>query len=151
MTVSLQHVRVRDAMHQGIFCCAGDTPVGEVAEIMATHRVHAVAVVDGRAGAPSAVVTDLDIVAAMAGGEARTAGQAAVTRPPSVSVDDRLDRAAQLMARHRVSHLIVTDAAHGHPIGILSTLDLAAVYAAARATDTSATDTSATDTKEGSP
>jgi CBS domain-containing protein len=33
------------------------------------------------------------------------------------------------MSEHGVSHLVVLDAANGHPIGILSTLDVAAVYA----------------------
>ena len=31
------------------------------------------------------------------------------------------------MAEHEVSHLIVTHAGTGHPVGVLSTLDLAAV------------------------
>lgn len=38
-------------------------------------------------------------------------------------------RAAQLMVEHGVAHLIVLDAASGHPIGVISTLDVAAVYA----------------------
>lgn len=46
-----------------------------------------------------------------------------------MSSDERLERAAQLMAEHGVSHLVVVDAADGHPIGVLSTLDLAVVYA----------------------
>jgi CBS domain-containing protein len=33
------------------------------------------------------------------------------------------------MLTHRVSHLVVTDAEAGRPIGILSTLDLAGVLA----------------------
>jgi CBS domain-containing protein len=34
------------------------------------------------------------------------------------------------MAEHGVTHLVVLDAAGGNPIGVLSTLDIAAVYAA---------------------
>jgi hypothetical protein len=33
------------------------------------------------------------------------------------------------MVEHALSHLIVIDAATGHPSGILSTLDVVAVYA----------------------
>jgi CBS domain-containing protein len=33
------------------------------------------------------------------------------------------------MAEHGVSHLVVVDAASRQPIGVLSTLDIAAVYA----------------------
>jgi CBS domain-containing protein len=33
------------------------------------------------------------------------------------------------MAEHGVSHLVVIDAAGGYPIGILSTLEVAALYA----------------------
>ena len=33
------------------------------------------------------------------------------------------------MSEHGVSHLVVLDAANGHPSGILSTLDVAALYA----------------------
>jgi CBS domain-containing protein len=34
-----------------------------------------------------------------------------------------------MMAEHGVSHLIVLDHAGGYPTGVLSTLDVAAVYA----------------------
>ena len=33
------------------------------------------------------------------------------------------------MTEHGVAHLVVVDAASGYPVGILSTLDLAALYA----------------------
>lgn len=37
---------------------------------------------------------------------------------------------ARQMVEHCVSHLVVVDPATGHPIGILSALDVAAAYAA---------------------
>jgi CBS domain-containing protein len=49
--------------------------------------------------------------------------------PLAVSADERLPRAAQLMAEHGVSHLVVLDAESGQPIGVLSTIDIATVYA----------------------
>jgi len=130
MTLELDHIRVHDAMHQGILSCAADAPLSEVAVIRATHRVHAVAIIDGESTRPRGVVSDLDVVAAIASRPEPTAAQVAATEPLAVSSEERLDRAAQLMAEHGVSHLIVVDAAGGQPVGVLSTLDLAAVYAA---------------------
>jgi CBS domain-containing protein len=129
MTDQLDRMRVQDVMHRGLLSCAGDAPLGEVAGIMARHRVHAVAVINGDGRRPVGVVSALDVVAAMACGAELNALQAAVTEPLSVSADDSLHRAAQLMAEHAVTHLVVQDAADGHPIGVLSTLDLATVLA----------------------
>ena len=42
----------------------------------------------------------------------------------SILSDEDLGRAAQLLAEHRVSHLVVRDERR-QPIGIVSTLDLA--------------------------
>lgn len=42
---------------------------------------------------------------------------------------ESLRRAAQMMAEHGVTHLVVLDAASGYPVGVLSTLDVAAAYA----------------------
>jgi CBS domain-containing protein len=52
-----------------------------------------------------------------------TAGNLAALEPIAVAPDDGLDRAAQLMAEHDVSHLIVRSG--GEPVGIVSTLDVA--------------------------
>ncbi len=114
-------------MHRGILCCAADAPLTEVAGIMARHRVHAVAVTGGRNARPFGVVSDLDVVAGVLGGDQTTAGEVAATEPLSVSADERLDRAIQLMSEHGVAHLVVLEAASGYPIGVLSTLDVAAV------------------------
>jgi CBS domain-containing protein len=129
VTLQLDHIRVHDAMHQGILSCDADATLGEVAGIMATHRVHAVAITDGPSARPAGVVSDLDVVAAIASGEEPSAARAATSESPGVSSDERLDRAARLMAEHGVSHLVVVDAASRQPIGVLSTLDIAAVYA----------------------
>jgi CBS domain-containing protein len=129
MSPELAHVLVRDCMHRGILTCSADAPLSEVAGVMAKHRVHAVAITTGHGGRPAGVVSDLDVVAAVASGEERTAGQAAATEPLAVSADERIDRAARMMAEHGISHLIVLDHAGGFPTGVLSTLDVAAAYA----------------------
>jgi CBS domain-containing protein len=130
MTSLYRHVRVRDCMHPGILSCAGDAPLGEVAGIMAKHRVHAVAVTNGESRRVVAVASDLDVVGAAATGDEPTAMQLAATEPLTISADAPVAHAAQLMSEHGVAHLVVVDGASGSPVGILSTLDLAALYAA---------------------
>jgi CBS domain-containing protein len=115
-------------MHTGIFSCPGDAPLGEVAAMMARHRVHAIAVTNGERQRPVGVITTLDVVTAIASGGEPTAHQAAVTESISISSGEPLQHAAQLMAEHGVSHLVVLDSASGYPVGVLSTLDIAAAY-----------------------
>lgn len=131
MTSGLTHVRVLDCMHPGIFSCSGDAPLGEVAGIMATHRVHAVAVTNGDSERIVAVASDLDVIAAAASGKEPTAGQIAATEPLAISANAPIQNAAQMMTEHGVAHLVVLDAAGGYPVGILSTLDLAGLYSRA--------------------
>jgi CBS domain-containing protein len=127
----LEHLRVRDCMHAGVLTCTADTPLVEVAGIMAKHRVHAVAVMDDMRR-PIGLVAALDVVAAAIRDEHErvTARVATATEPLiTISTDAPLDRAAKLMTKHRVHHLIVVDPADGYPVGILSTLDVAVLVA----------------------
>jgi CBS domain-containing protein len=128
LSPDLGHVRVCDAMHAGILSCAPDAPLAEVAGVMAKHHVHAVAISRRRGGRLAAVVSDLDVAAAIASGEEPTALETAATEPVTVSANESLRRAAQLMSEHRVSHLVVVEGASGYPVGVLSTLDVAAAY-----------------------
>ena len=116
-------------MHPGVLTCAGDDSLRDVATIMAKHRVHAVVITGPNAARPVGVVSDLDVVAGMAAGAGLTASQAAATETLTVSADELLWAAAQLMSEHSVSHLLVVDGAGGFPVGVLSTLDIASVYA----------------------
>ena len=130
VTPTLDHVRVRDAMHPGTFSCSAAAPLRDVVAIMAHYRVHALVVLDTDGHGAIGVVSDRDVLAAVCGGDMnQTAGDAAATAPVTISGDERLDRAARLMAEHDVAHLVVLDHAHGHPTGMLSTLDIAAVIA----------------------
>jgi CBS domain-containing protein len=117
-------------MTTGVISCPPETPLREVAEIMAGHRVHAVYVFDDEAGELWGIVSDLDLVAAARGDlEHLTARDASVTPLVSVETYDSLDRAAQLLAENGVSHLAVIDPSTRRPVGVLSTLDLAQVIA----------------------
>jgi CBS domain-containing protein len=97
--------------------------------MMATHRVHAV-VVFGHDDVllPWGVVSDLDLVGAIeSGGPAKTVAASPVV---TVTIDDTLSRAAQLMREYSTSHLVVVaDESSPLPIGVLSTLDIARAFA----------------------
>ena len=131
---SLEHATVADAMHPGILSCEPDASLSEVAQIMATHHVHSVAVVGISYGKPECfvwgIISDLDLIAAGIRDNTEPtardlAGQPVIAVKPSTPLRD----AGEVMLTHRVSHLVVTDAEGGRPIGILSTLDVAGVLA----------------------
>ena len=132
---SLEHATVSDAMHPGILSCEPDATATEVARLMAAHHVHCVAVVGiSHETQPECfvwgIISDLDLVAAGIRDEQEPtardlAAQPVITVGPSVP----LREAGEAMLRNRVSHLVVTDAEAGRPIGILSTLDVAGVLA----------------------
>lgn len=109
----------------GIVSCPPDAPLDEVAWLMANNRVHAVVVVDDDAAEPP-VIADADLIAAADSGrfDQLSARDIAGTEAVSVRTDEPLDRAAQLLAEHGVTHLIVRERRR-LPVGILSTLDVA--------------------------
>jgi CBS domain-containing protein len=126
---ALSSVRVRDCMHAGTLTCAAEDSLQDVAAIMATYRVHAVVVTGTNGKRPVGVVSDLDVVAAVAADADCSAHEAAATEALTVSPDEPLRNAARLMNEHGVSHLLVVDGAGEYPVGVLSTLDIATAYA----------------------
>lgn len=122
---------VYDAMRMGVFSCPAETPLREVARIMATYRIHAVVVSElgerREVGRPWGILSDLDLARSAGQAADATAGSLARTELVTVEADDTLVRAAQLMVEHEVSHLVVVQRGSGHPVGVLSTLDLAGV------------------------
>lgn len=129
----LDSTKVGDVMHKGVVTTSLYAPMSEVARKMAANRIHCVVVWNEPARNESAelwgVVSDLDLVkiAATEDVTARTAGRSAATPALMIGPDETLDRAAQLMAEHEVTHLVVVDPGMVKPVGVLSTLDLAAV------------------------
>src|SRR6266702_8286196 len=115
-----QRTTVAEVMTPGVIHCAPETPLRKVAELMAEHRVHAVYVFDYGSEDDEAwqmwgLVSDLDLIAALPVIDERTAGESAVTPLVTVSLDERLDRAAQLMAETANAHLGVIDPRTGRP------------------------------------
>ena len=129
----LSRIRVGDVMHTGILTTDAETPLRTVAGLMARQHLHAVAVADpSLAGRPYAFVTALDVARAAAHDTEQTAGQAAARAQSDllmVSADERLSEAARKFVERGVSHAVVLDPGTAHPVGILSTLDVAAAYA----------------------
>jgi len=123
---------VVDVMNDGIIDCQPQTPLHEVASLMAENNMHCV-VVDGLARGPHhterlvwGVISDVDLMRAVArGGMDGEAGEIAATEIVTVNRGEEVQRAAQLMAEHECSHLIVTDPDTGSPVGIVSSLDVA--------------------------
>ena len=116
-------------MHAGVMTCAPDDSIRSVAATMANYRVHAVVVTKPNGTRPLGIVSDLDMVSAAAVGDADITALQAATEPLTISADESLEGAAKAMSKHAVSHLVVVDAAGGYPLGVLSTLDIAAVCA----------------------
>jgi CBS domain-containing protein len=132
---SLDRSTVSDAAHPGVISCDPDTSMIDVARLMATHRVHCVAVLapaHDRSGEPVVwgIISDLDLLQAGLGkGEAATArdlaGQSVISVEPTMPLTD----AAELMASRRVHHMVVVEPETLRPTGILSTLDIAGALA----------------------
>jgi CBS domain-containing protein len=131
---SADSLTVADVMTPGMIHCGPETPLREVAAMMARNHVHAVFVFDygfedDETTELWGLVSDLDLVAALPVVDERTAGNSAVTPLLTVSLDERLDRAAQLMSESGNAHLGVVDSRTGRPAGVISTLDVARAVA----------------------
>jgi CBS domain-containing protein len=118
-------------MHAGVITCPPDVTLRTVAGILAAHRIHAVVVAVGDAS-PCAVVTDRDVVFGHARGNLdRVTARDAATEPTiTIRSDLALRDASELMAHYGTSHVVVTGSGGRTPVGILSSLDVAAAIAA---------------------
>ena len=128
---SLEGVRVAEAMHRGVVTCRPETSLQTVARLMAAHRIHAVVVEPAAGTSAWTLVSDLDLVAAVAGGLSPdlTARQVSSTPELYVRPDENLVRASQLMRDYKTHHLIVLARRGDRPVGMISTLDVADVAA----------------------
>ena len=117
-------ITVADVMHRGVITCSPADRLEVVARAMADHAIHCVVAIDeGPPGEDDdrlwGVISDLDLVRGIRSRETLDAG--------TVSVDDPLEVAADLMLQRHVAHLVVE--ADGRPVGVLSTLDIARALA----------------------
>lgn len=133
---AVANATVEHAMRHGVLTCRPDTSMRHIARMMVSNGVHAVLVRGAGPGHPGgeeawSVVSDLDVTRA-AGRSVRgeqvvasdACGPALTARP-----EEKLTDAARRMADRHATHLVVLDEGTGEPVGVLSTLDIAAVWA----------------------
>lgn len=130
---SLEHATVADAMHPGLLTYDRNTPLTDLARMMATKHVHCIAVTDERERNGAficGIVSDLDLVqAGLRGGAEPTAGEIAHPSPVTVESTLALREAAGMMVAQDIAHLIVVEPRTHRPVGVLSTLDVAGILA----------------------
>jgi CBS domain-containing protein len=124
-TPSVEHARVGDAMNKSIVTCSPDSGIREMGRLMAGHHIHSLVILLD--GSPRwGLVSDVDIAqAAIARPDAAATDLAASAT--GITTDATLIHAIDVMREQRTSHLIVTGAEGGEPIGMISALDIAGV------------------------
>lgn len=135
LTPSFEHATVGDAMRPRVMTCDPETPLITVTQLMATEHVHAIVLLsedeDGRH--PRAIITDRDVLRAAPRVLELTAAEAAGGELLEARLAEPLADAAQRMAEHGTSHMLVVDDRTDRPVGVLSTLDVAGILAWGRA------------------
>ena len=126
---AFRNATVADVMTPGIITCGPETPLDVVAELMATHRVHAVAV--GGIAANHlvwGVIDSLELVRALRHPDLNPFAES-ISRAPMHGIEPSaaLHEAIRLMDEHNATHLVVID--RERPVGIVSTLDVAGAAA----------------------
>jgi CBS domain-containing protein len=134
LTPSFEHARVGDAMHPRVLTCDPQTTMVTVAQRMASERVHAIVVLRETVDAkgvvgrrPWGILTDRDVLRCAAAIADRTAEDIAMGGVLIVHPDDRLDDVAERMLEQNTSHAVVVEPRIDRPVGVLSTLDIAAI------------------------
>lgn len=126
--------KVSDAMRPGVFSCTPETHLAGLARTLVNHRIHCVIIRrfggQDESDSPWGIISDLDVVASAArDAHEDMAWSVARTAPVTITADDSLKHAAELMAEHQLTHLVVVQPESGQPVGVLSTLDIAGVLA----------------------
>lgn len=126
---------VRDLMHKGLVTCQTNTPLGQVASLLAEHHVHALVVTD-ESSKPAGIITDFDLMAgewlstdqeSLAVMKKLTAGELMSSPIDSVQADMALPEAARLLMEKQVYRLLVMEGSE--PAGVLSVSDIVASLA----------------------
>ena len=131
---SVGEMTVREAMHAPARVCGPEASLQSVAHTMTAHHIHAVVVAglgEDAGERPWGLVSALDVTAAVAAGAERhrTAADTAATEVVTITPDEPVVRAAQVMHEHALTHLVVVEPDEDRPVGIISTLDVARALA----------------------
>jgi CBS domain-containing protein len=127
----LEHARVADAMRQEILSCPADASLRDAARLMCTEHVHMILATSPADGSPLGTLSDGELLEALLdrGAENPPLEEVVARRLDTISSEEPLIVAAELMRRRGTAHLIVRDAHSGAPAGVLSTLDVAGILA----------------------
>ena len=110
---AFEDARVRDAMRVGVITCRPETKLADVARMMVGYDVHSVVVSEvGGEGELWGIVSSLDLARAPDQLESLTAGEVASRELVTVHSNESLERAAEVMAEHGVTHLDRRAAGH---------------------------------------
>jgi CBS domain-containing protein len=122
--------KVRDAMRVGVIGCRADTPLGDVARMMAGYGTHSVIVwdADGERRAWG-TVSSVDLAGAVEEADWLRAADVASRDPVTVPSDASLADAARLMADKGLSHLVAVQPDGGEPVGVISARGITAALA----------------------
>jgi CBS domain-containing protein len=125
--------KVRDAMRVGVITCRPETSLSDVARMMVGYDAHSIVVADidperGLWG----IVTSLDLARVAGDLDSVTAREVATTNLITIRSNDSLQRTAELMAEHGVTHLIVLQPDSDDPVGVISARGVVAALAHGR-------------------
>jgi CBS domain-containing protein len=130
---AFKDAKVHDAMRVGVVTCRPETKLADVARMMVGYEIHSVVVSDLRAeGALWGIVTSLDLARVADQLDSLAAGEVATTDLITIGSDEPLERAAELMAEHGVTHLVAVQPDSGRPAGMISARTIAAALAYGR-------------------
>ena len=121
--------KCRDVMTPDPQCCEPGDPVTRAAEMMKSHNVGSLPVVESRAsGKLVGIVTDRDLVTKVVAGGRDVAGatvkDAMTSTPVHCSEGDDVERAISSMAERQIRRLPVVDTS-GRLTGIIAQADIA--------------------------
>jgi CBS domain-containing protein len=130
---AFEDAKVHDAMRVGVITCRPETKLTDVARMMVGYDVHSVVVadVDPQRGLWG-IVTSLDLARGADELDSLTARELATTNLITVRSNESLQRAAELMADHGVTHLIVLQPDSDDPVGVISARAVASAVAYGR-------------------
>ena len=124
----MPHITVASLVGDEVTKVPPDSPLAEVAAVLHDSGIGAVVV--GEGARPEGIVTERDLVAAMAKGldpGSTTAGETATRSLQWVDADATVDEVANEMMDNWIRHVLVES--DGALVGIVSLRDLVAYYA----------------------